>query len=172
MPIYAVIGGIGSGKTLTATYLCYKGCLNGRKIYTNIGFRFKSEKLSKSFFTNYSESGKQINDCIVFLDEAYIYLDSRMGMTEMNKTLSYFILQTRKKNVTLIITTQHIGQVDLRLRNNLDGIIYPKLYKNFKNSGVDVCKYAIQYPSGKNKTFMFKANPIYEQYDTKEVVAL
>lgn len=172
MPIIAVLGRMGQGKTLTATYLCYRAYKEGRKVYTNIKFNFPYEKLTKEFFTDYAHAGKQINDCIVFIDEAYVYLDSRMSASKRNKTLSYFLLQTRKKNVTLLVTSQFLGQMDVRFRNNIDVIVYPKLYKNVKGSGRDVCKYLIQYGDGQEKKRMFVANAVYGLYNTSEIVAM
>jgi len=171
MPIFSIVGDIGSGKTLTACYFCYKAYKNGQKIYSNINFSFPHEKLDNKFFSDYLNHGKQINNCVVFIDEAYIYLDSRMTGTAQNRTLTYFILQTRKKNVTLIYTSQFLGQCDIRLRNNTDRVVYPKLYKNCNNSGQDVCKFAVQTPDGRTRKRMFVANLYYKLYDTKEIVS-
>jgi hypothetical protein len=58
----------------------------------------------------------ELHDCLIILDEAYIYLDSRSSASKMNKLFTYFISQTRKRDVDLYICTQHIDQVDKRLR--------------------------------------------------------
>jgi len=58
----------------------------------------------------------QLRKAVLILDEVHVYIDSRSGMSKKNVILSYFVLQTRKRDVRLLYTTQFIDQVDKRLR--------------------------------------------------------
>jgi predicted peroxiredoxin len=62
----------------------------------------------------------EMEDCILLLDEAYLYIDSRSGQSKMNKLFSYFIAQTRKRGVEMFVCVQHIDLVDKRLRRAVD----------------------------------------------------
>jgi len=61
-----------------------------------------------------------MEDCILILDEMYQIADSRSSQTKLNKLMTYFIVQTRKRNVDLYLCTHHLDHVDLRLRRAVD----------------------------------------------------
>lgn len=62
----------------------------------------------------------EMEDCILLLDEAYLYIDSRSGQSKMNKLFSYFVAQTRKRGVEMYVCVQHIDLIDKRLRRAVD----------------------------------------------------
>jgi hypothetical protein len=67
--IIGVIGGIGSGKTLTMTRYLYDDFNNGRTIYTNYRLRFGRTNriiwLDKEFFENYKNSRFDVQNASV-----------------------------------------------------------------------------------------------------------
>jgi len=54
----------------------------------------------------------------------HMFMDSRSHANKTVKALTHFILQTRHLGVILYFTTQDIGQVDIRLRKQVDILMY------------------------------------------------
>jgi len=150
----------------------YEHQLKGYTVYANL-------KLSRKYFPNYIElTGKMIIDYVnnevqftkafFILDEVHVYLDSRSGMSKRNVIISYFILQTRKRNVRLGYTTQFIDQVDKRLRHPTEIYITCQNYHNNKN----VIQKNIVYERETGRSFLdtFSANEYFKYYDTNYIV--
>ena len=115
--ITVFVGRRGKGKTLLMTRRLYRRYLMGYKIYTNYKVNFPHEKLDANRLMN---MGADLQDCAIGIDEIHVLIDSRNSMSDRNKLISYFILQTRKRNVVLFGTTQHERQIETRLRQNVD----------------------------------------------------
>lgn len=56
----------------------------------------------------------------MLMDEMYQIADSRSSQTKLNKLFTYFIVQTRKRDVDLYVCTHSIENVDVRLRRAAD----------------------------------------------------
>lgn len=91
------------------------------KVMANYGVKFEHDKLNADRLT---AMGMDLQNCVMAIDEIHVLLDSRNSISKRNKLLTYFILQTRKRGVVLMFTTQDEGQVDLRLRRNVDFWVY------------------------------------------------
>jgi Zonular occludens toxin (Zot) len=102
------------------TYNRYR---RGFSVMSNYGLKFPHDKLDAKRLVH---MGTDLQNCVMALDEIHVLIDSRSSMSERNKMLSYFILQTRKRNVVLFYTTQDRSQVDVRLRRNTDYFVYCK----------------------------------------------
>ena len=70
----------------------------GKVVYSNFKFNTKkfTEKensrlrmINKEFFINYKDM--QLRNCVILLDEVYVYFDSRSSATKRNRIFSYFI---------------------------------------------------------------------------------
>jgi len=108
-------GSLGSGKTLSMTYYGrLLGHRTGAKVYSNYQTTFSK------LITSWDEL-TAIKDGIVLLDELHITFDSRLWSNTAKRT--HFLLQTRKKGLIVMFTTQHISQVDKRIRNICDNVI-------------------------------------------------
>jgi len=59
---------------------------------------------------------------VIAWDEIWISLDARLWTD--NVFVTRFINQTRKKKIILLYTTQHIRQVEMRVRNGTDVLIH------------------------------------------------
>lgn len=185
--IVGIIGGIGSGKTLTMTKLLFDDYKKGYDIFTNFGIKFEQfdkelekhgvvNKLDNEFFENYAKSKFNIINSTVAIDEAHVFIDSRRAASPRNKVFSKFITQSRKRSVDLYYTTQdkstfHFetsGQVDLRLRKLTDYIVFCSLYSI--NGKVFVVNEwydnALLYIGRK----VFHGNPYFSKYDTNEII--
>ena len=119
MPIFTFEGVMGSGKTLSACALAYLEYTRGRDVISNVHVNFPYTQLDTQFFVEHMLD-QELSDCVMLLDEAYIYLDARTSASKLNKLFTYFIAQTRKRNVDLYVCIHHIDTVDKRLRRAID----------------------------------------------------
>jgi len=173
--IIGFIGTVGSGKTLGMTREGYKYHLKGMKVFANYGLDFPHEKLTSARFTELIQENTQLQDCVIMLDELHVWLDSRNSMKKKNKTITYFILQTRKRNVRLLYTTQHFDQVDKRLRNTTDILVFCRNVTNQKSItevGLTLLEqeYFFQYGHSPARRYVYLANQWYDLYDTSEII--
>lgn len=107
--IIAFCGLLGSGKTLSMTMIGYMEHLRGIPVYANYDTQFAArlENLPQMF---------RLTNCLLLIDEFQVLLDSRTFAKQEQLLMSYWLLLIRKLGITLLYTTQHINQVELRLR--------------------------------------------------------
>ena len=171
--IIGYLGTRGKGKTLSCVREAYEHQLKGYRIYSNI-------KLSDKYFKDWSlingnmllewvNGDKQFNKAFFILDEVHVYLDSRAGPSKRNILISYFILQTRKRDVRLGYTTQFFNQVDKRLRNPTEILVVCDNYKN-DNNELMFCNTVEVQDTGFKFIQTFKGKKYYDYYDTREIV--
>jgi len=169
--IIGYVGDMGSGKTLSMIKMAYMLHLKGYSIYSNIKLNFPFQYFSLDEILSYAENDTNFVNTVFLVDEAHIFMDSRSSMTKRNMILSYFILQTRKKNVWLFFTTQYYHQIDKRLRASSNAIV--ECSSKVLDDGR---MYALnKFNIVKNqkiieKSFVFHANKYFNLYDTNEVV--
>jgi len=164
-------GGLGSGKTIGAVRYVVKDYGNGHKVYSNCGLRGIDYE-----FLNVLEimENPDLQNVSVFIDEITVFLDCRRSSSKMNRIISYFILQSRKRNVNLYYTTQSFGMIDKRLLEHTNfQIIASKVY----NDGLEIegfRKYSIidcrDLNNIKIKRIYLDIKPYYKFYDTNEVI--
>ncbi|KKN45386.1 hypothetical protein LCGC14_0683720 [marine sediment metagenome] len=110
----------GSGKTTAAVAFAYEEHkANGRKVISNNHLNFDFTKFSLEFFIEHL-ADHEMEDCVLFLDEMYQIADSRSSGSKLNKLFTYFMVQTRKRNVDVYFCTHYLDHVDLRLRRAAD----------------------------------------------------
>jgi hypothetical protein len=68
------------------------------------------EKMKSGFFTG---------------DELWSWLDSWEGKSEKQRLISSILLKSRKRDVTIVYTAQHLQQINKRIRDITDFIAYP-----------------------------------------------
>ena len=164
--IVAICGGLGSGKTLLETRYGHKEKIKGKKIFANYNLNFKHEKVD---LISLLEIKPELENSAILMDEIYIYMDCRLSMAKRNRMLSYFVFQTRKLGVTLYFTSQHIGQVDVRLRNMVDILCICKQTIKKDWFKIDMVDYR-QFPDIRQNTFIYNGSAYYNMYNTKELV--
>ena len=114
-------GVMGSGKSLTAATLAKLDHDNGRQIISNNQYKFPYTKFDTAYFIEHMvNADEELTNVTFVLDEAYLFLDSRNSQTKLTKLFTYFIAQTRKRNVDMYICIHHIDTVDKRLRRAFD----------------------------------------------------
>jgi len=113
-------GLMGSSKSLTSVALLFMDFLeNGRKIISNDHLKFPHIYMDLKHFVDHV-ADNEMSDSTILLDEGYLLMDSRTSSGKLNKLFTYFIAQTRKRNVDMYICTHHIDHVDKRLRRAVD----------------------------------------------------
>jgi hypothetical protein len=171
--IIGCIGDRGSGKTLFMTYEAYNHYRNGKKVWSNYHLKFPKlpnttppQLIPNDFFINFEKYN--LKDVAMFIDEFYVYIDSRSSQSNVNKVMSYFLNQTRKTHVDLYYSSQFFSQVDKRLRFNTERFIIPKCFvKNGKKYIlIEVCNRDLKLL----KKFVLIAEAIYPFYETDEII--
>ena len=160
--IIGINGDIGSGKTVLAVFFAYLLKLKGYRVMSNVRIKFPDGTEAEPIDTKNLD---KLDHCVIILDEAHIYLDSRRSASKTNMTTSYFILQTRKRGIILIYTAQLGTSVDKRLRNVQDFNIVAIKNKQF-------FKYVVSSQTSERRITIRKDKfkPIFKMYDTNEII--
>lgn len=162
--IVGYVGPRGAGKTLAMTrcahYLARRRKVN---VMANYGIMLPHQKLDAARLV---DMGEDLQRCLMLIDEAHVLIDSRNSGKARNKMVSYFITQTRKRDVVLCYTTQHVMQVDIRLRRATDYFVFCRRVgrHRFRYRVVDAL-------NGKHLgTVFMDGRKSYALYDTYEAV--
>jgi len=165
--IIAMTGSMGSGKTILASMFAYDYFTKGSEVYANYGLTFKHKPLRMQDITN---CDFDFSNALLVIDEIHLFMDSRQSGTKKNRIISYFITQSRKRNIVLIYTTQQSHQIDKRLRSNTDYFIKCENLSP-KDAKKDIfIKWTINDMEGHKKVFIMKADPYFELYDTHQMI--
>jgi hypothetical protein len=119
--IIAITGRMGSGKTLLLSYLAKCNFDRGLDIVSNYRLTFPHKIITKKDIIGYTKGKGELSNCAVLIDECQIMLDCRSH--HKNQIVSYWLLQSRKRSVSIYYTTQQFFNVEKRLRENTDYII-------------------------------------------------
>lgn len=112
-------GGLGSGKTVGMVRYIKQDYDDGVPIMSNMPlYDIEYQPLIMENLLNDEKGDCELYDVTICIDEITVYADCRLSTTKGNRIFSYFVLQTRKKNVDLYYTTQDFDMVDLRLYNH------------------------------------------------------
>lgn len=190
--IVGFIGNRGSGKTASMTRFLYAKYRQGYKIYSNYTLNFPHEKYTLKDIEGYAHSNKKFENSIFAVDEIHVYLDSRVSGRKINRVFSYFVTQTRKKDIDLYYTTQFPRQVDIRMKIHTDMCVTcrskslvwkyentkPKIYNNYTYTGKEyrvltkiyLTVIEFGYDGDRIKNMEFWANKWFKYYDTSEVI--
>lgn len=158
----AFVGNLGQGKTYSMTVLAsYLHAKYDLPIYAN--YKLHDAIMLRSF-----DDVLNAKHGIVCLDEAHIFLDSRGFKDPNSQKATHWLLQTRKKDLIVLYTTQNFGQVDIRMRRITD---YLALCKKQKGRGISMQFVdAQEMKLLRRQTILEPLERFYHLYDTKEVV--
>lgn len=164
----------GSGKTLLAVKLAYESFLEHRDVYSNIKLEFPHTPLTFDMIQTIMKQ-ECLQNAFLLIDEIHTIADSRRSMSKQNVSWSYFFTQSRKRGVDIVATTQYVGQVDLRYRNNCEYLI--KVEKIIiPTEDIAVRKFINSMtwyePDGKVRCVKYLKNPekYFKLYDTMEII--
>ena len=110
---------------------------------------------------------ENLKNVAIGIDEFHIFCDSRIAASKRNRLISYFALQTRKRNVSLYFTTQFLDQVDKRLRRLVD---YRIMCEAVGGNWFYYTMYDLTQLKPKERTFMLRGDLIYDHYSTDEII--
>jgi len=184
--IIVLEGDLGSGKTVGMVRYLYKDCFKlGNNVVSNMkGLKF-GRQIDIFKIMGISEDTKvkdmdikkmpTLNNISIGIDEITVFMDCRRSQSKMNLLMSYFILQTRKRNVQLYATTQDLSMVDLRLWKYVNMIVICDF--TYDDNGDEVKDWRHYTVVDKRKKYDWKLSRFkldiskyYELYDTNEVV--
>jgi len=165
----------GCGKTLTMVKDGFLLYLKGWRVLRNFHCSF-GEYITEDDILNLNKNS-DISNCVIMMDEIQIFFDARRSMRNQNLNFSNFVQQVRKRNITLLGTTQYANTVDLRFRQHVDVLAYPNFIKS-----LDVCEVVyvditslednilgnIKEPV--NVKIVYNAKPLYNLYLTEEMI--
>lgn len=171
MALYSIIGDVGSGKTLLATYLAQKDFVKrNRKILSNYKINLPTYvDLKPESLLELKDSSK--DSALIVIDEAYTWLESRLSGRNINLFMSYILFQSRKRGLDIVITDQLIGTIDLRFRQMTN---YEIQCQNI-NKGFEYILFKVnKYSNAKPVKFIMPysiAEKIYPLYDSWQMIS-
>jgi len=163
----------GCGKTLTMIKDALRYQENGWPIYSNIALEIPHTLLTTEEIINIGKS--DLKDCVLLIDEIQVLVDSRRSARSGNLDFSYFIQQIRKRNITILCTTQFSGTVDLRLRQHVDIIARPRFDKKLLVCAVMYIDATVEsmtdlYSEPMSIEIVYDARDVFRFYDTKNII--
>jgi hypothetical protein len=173
--IFTILGGIGSGKTLLLTFLSHAFYNDGYNIYANYHLK-RIKYINLMNVTDFLKIKTHPN--FFALDEGWLNMDSRRSGSLMNLIHSKSILQSRKIEAHVGITTQTWMQLDKRIRSVTALVFQPEIIIRDDNGKPLALKVTYFKNEGKrrmNEIFIPLVPPmididIPESYDTLEIV--
>ncbi len=117
--LVSILGDIRVGKTLYTSILAY---WSERIIYAN--YKLDIPKYNR---LEPADLFKLPNNCEVFIDEAYAWLESRTSGADLNKCSTYILFQSGKRTINIYLTAQLFSSVDIRFRHMSNIIV--EVYK-------------------------------------------
>ena len=163
--IVGVQGGLGDGKTLLMTKYLVKDYQMNRNIVANYGLKIIDYTPLK--IKDLLDNKVDLQDVSVGIDEFTVFADCRRSMS--NTIITYFILQTRKRNVCLYYTTQDFSMMDKRILRHTNIFITAESiekYDDYRQYTVIDARKRIHKVSG----FTMHIPPIFKFYDTNEII--
>ena len=123
MAVSLYFGLPGCGKTTMLTMLALKGVKDVRYsfVYTNVQLNIPGVTL----IDNDCIGQFELRDCLLLIDEATLFADSRDYKNFSKGRLSYF-LEHRHRNADIILFTQQWDGVDRKIRTITDRVYYVK----------------------------------------------
>jgi len=115
--ITVIEGRMGTGKTLILAKLAKADLDRGREIYAKAPFAFKGWE---EFSLDSQEDFDNYEDCSIYLDEAYIFVDASSSQTRTNKLMACLIAQSGRREVDLYLSTPELSYLDKKIRKAVD----------------------------------------------------
>jgi hypothetical protein len=158
MTLISIIGDVGSGKTLLATYLAAQ---DTRDVYANYKINIdRYHDLTPEILITLNYPSLSI------LDEAYTKIESRMSGRKLNEYMSYVLFQSRKRQMDIIITDQLVSSIDVRYRMLTNYEIFCEATENGFEYIIEKKSMYATYKSSKFIMPFELAEQVYPLYDT------
>lgn len=121
MAVSLYFGLPGCGKTTFLTYLALKGVKSRRylNVYSNVALNIPGI----TYIDNDCIGKYELRDCLLLIDEATLFADSRAYKSFDKGKLEYF-LEHRHRNADIVLFTQQWDGVDRKIRVITDRVYY------------------------------------------------
>lgn len=181
MALRLITGCKGAGKTALCTSRMVDAVRAKQTVYANYHLRFPYTPLNMDVLI---ENMKDLHDASIAIDEAQIYFDCRCSATKRNRQFSYLMLQSRKRNVDINLTSQQKANVDIRIRRNLDYLYecVPMVERSpgkYRVATIDeiearqverVFVRETNYAQGAMRKYLFDPHPYFGLYNSDEIL--
>lgn len=164
--LFAIVGELGSGKTLTLTYLAWHNWLHrGRRIYSNLtlyGFPFTK-------VTSVDDLDRMREGFGAF-DELWLSISS-WSRSKKIEFITSILLKSRKRGLTICFTTQSISQINKRIREVTDFLAYALMSVDNSYCRVEIFRGPKPSIGTRMKPpIYFNVEPVIAMYNTYEEV--
>mgnify|MGYP001188899564 CR=1 FL=1 len=152
-------GTLGAGKTLNMTVMGALAAASGQKVYANYRTVFAEPLQSITHMF-------EVRNAVLLLDELQAILDSREFKS--NAELTQWILIVRKLGLSVLYTTQFLGQVDLRVRHVTEWVYACEkvMHRGHKASKVTVVRWRGEAGRIARSYILPHSDALYKLYDT------
>ena len=158
-----VLGPKGAGKTILITRIALA---SKREVYSNFWIDFSNY--------NHLEVMDLVdieNNVDIFIDEAYVWLESRISGFFLNRFLSYMLWQSRKRDIDMYLTAQKFRSLDVRFREEVDVLVKCKARVNLNKDDFEFSIFWIAENKQKRFILMYKdAEKYFPMYDTYQII--
>jgi hypothetical protein len=171
--LMGIYGNVGSGKTALIVYIASKS----PNVPIKSNFKINLPQYQPLEVSELLTLEPQKEGLFVIMDEAYVWMESRLSPSKLNRYVSYVGFQSRKRNLDIICTAQIRGTLDTRFRTLEHITVYAHdrphkktddfRYTFFTNSGLKHKIFKIDYDVMKNVLFHSEEEKL---YDSMEVV--
>lgn len=166
MVLFAIVGELGSGKTLADVCLAFKNWYTRRrKIYSNLHL-YRIPYI-------YIEAISHMDDCregFVAVDELWSICDARMSTSVKNKVTADILLRSRKRELIYCVTSQLLELLDRRVRKVLDFTAYPILNRNESVCKINIFRTGFPKPGTYMNTMYFWTEEVFSMFNTNEEI--
>ncbi|MBU5682621.1 MAG: hypothetical protein QXI77_00940 [Nanopusillaceae archaeon] len=176
MVLFAIVGELGTGKTLSAVALTFRNWYSKNKVvYSNIPLYKIPYHLIESV-----EQLDAMRNGVVLADEMWTLINARRAISKRNQLVSSILLKSRKRELIYFFTTQSMSLIDKVVRQMIDFTAYPVLMGGdvYRNEPYTVCKLYVfkgysqrLNPSQLFRTIIYKTYLVYGMYDTNYEVS-
>ena len=174
--LHAIVGKMGTGKSVLQSYYAYLAYLRGQTIYANYTLFFEHEKLNVDKLLT-----KKLRNVFIGIDEADKYFTKMRASSKNVQNMQMFLMQSRKRGTDTFFV---LKSWDLVLRDikslieDYTSFYYPQPFnaKGYPASIDDIYKHRIakivvRFKSiYKEKAFIFNPQPYFKIYNTDEII--
>lgn len=158
------------GKTLSLVIWALDAYQKDRPVFTNIQLGFPHERLEFND-VKLADGKSRFFGGHIAIDELNFFFDARRSMKGSNLEFSAFLLQQKKQGCNLTGTTHSLDSLDVRLRENYDYVIRPRVFPAFPAVPEILQMRIMNGPlqARKNVTLRINCKPYLNLYDTLAV---
>lgn len=128
----------------------------------------KNTEVLLSILDTVKENPNYFNNSVMLVDEIQVELDSFEYLSDINRAMQGFFSQLRKRNIFLFATSQHLKNVDVRVRRQL---LFMFMCKQFAKDSYRIETYQMGYDTFSHRTtYEFNLSDYYHLYDTNELI--